>query len=558
MAEAKLIAKLLLEDKEFISKLNKAKNEVGRFSKGGKSTFGDIGAAVGKFAAAIGAAQLATEGFNRLMSSSQTLADAWGGAVYAAESAVNSFFHTLGSGDFSAFIGGLDAMIARAREAYAAMDDLGNVQMSYNYASSRDMAKFQDLMNTARDESLSSDERNAALAEAKTVAANLQSYAAQFKATTEDAYLKELASKVGVSSSIFSSGMLDKALSLDINADRGELRSRLAAQKKAYDAEIAGLTYNNAPELYKRGTKHSMFGKQEYIAPTEAYYNRVAAVQKKYAEALAQWAALEIYTDEQLQAAGQALSTADNAVRAAAALEGRLLRVENSLRKSGVVVAAAGEPAAAVTSAVGLPSMPATLATTPDTLSGELEIPDYFKDFVMPEIEAINARAAAVDSLAGSFAGLGGAIGGTTGETIAWLATMMQQTSSIVAQIAVLHAEAKARKDVANAAMEEAASKTMAAYSGIPFAGVGLAVGALATIFALAASVPKFANGGVVTGPTIGLVGEAGAEAIIPLDRLNAMMAQGPRDVRVVGTLRARGKDLVGTIGNYENSKNVG
>ena len=28
-----------------------------------------------------------------------------------------------------------------------------------------------------------------------------------------------------------------------------------------------------------------------------------------------------------------------------------------------------------------------------------------------------------------------------------------------------------------------------------------------------------FANGGIVTGPTLGLVGEAGPEAIIPLDR---------------------------------------
>jgi phage-related minor tail protein len=29
----------------------------------------------------------------------------------------------------------------------------------------------------------------------------------------------------------------------------------------------------------------------------------------------------------------------------------------------------------------------------------------------------------------------------------------------------------------------------------------------------------EFATGGIVTGPTIGLVGEAGPEAIIPLDR---------------------------------------
>jgi uncharacterized protein YoxC len=36
-------------------------------------------------------------------------------------------------------------------------------------------------------------------------------------------------------------------------------------------------------------------------------------------------------------------------------------------------------------------------------------------------------------------------------------------------------------------------------------------------------NMPRFAAGGIVTGPTIGLVGEAGPEAIIPLDRMGSM-----------------------------------
>jgi hypothetical protein len=35
--------------------------------------------------------------------------------------------------------------------------------------------------------------------------------------------------------------------------------------------------------------------------------------------------------------------------------------------------------------------------------------------------------------------------------------------------------------------------------------------------------IPKFADGGIVTQPTIGLIGEAGAEAVIPLDRMGSM-----------------------------------
>jgi hypothetical protein len=33
-------------------------------------------------------------------------------------------------------------------------------------------------------------------------------------------------------------------------------------------------------------------------------------------------------------------------------------------------------------------------------------------------------------------------------------------------------------------------------------------------------AIPKFADGGIVTGPTLGLLGEAGPEAVIPLNRL--------------------------------------
>ena len=42
-------------------------------------------------------------------------------------------------------------------------------------------------------------------------------------------------------------------------------------------------------------------------------------------------------------------------------------------------------------------------------------------------------------------------------------------------------------------------------------------------IAALMGAVPQFANGGIVTAPTLGIVGEAGPEAIIPLDQMGRM-----------------------------------
>jgi hypothetical protein len=47
--------------------------------------------------------------------------------------------------------------------------------------------------------------------------------------------------------------------------------------------------------------------------------------------------------------------------------------------------------------------------------------------------------------------------------------------------------------------------------------------------------IPLLANGGIVTSPTLAMVGEAGPEAVIPLDRLGAMGAGGNVTINVNG-----------------------
>jgi hypothetical protein len=65
------------------------------------------------------------------------------------------------------------------------------------------------------------------------------------------------------------------------------------------------------------------------------------------------------------------------------------------------------------------------------------------------------------------------------------------------------------------------------------------------------ASVPKFANGGIVSGPTMGLMGEypgskANPEVIAPLDKLKGMIGQGGgQNVNVGGEFKINGQDLV-------------
>jgi len=78
-----------------------------------------------------------------------------------------------------------------------------------------------------------------------------------------------------------------------------------------------------------------------------------------------------------------------------------------------------------------------------------------------------------------------------------------------------------------NAAAAIAFANAFAAHAGIPFVGIALGTAAgsaaAAAVFAGAAPFLAFGEGGVVTGPTLGLVGEKGPEAIIPLDKLDTL-----------------------------------
>ena len=109
-----------------------------------------------------------------------------------------------------------------------------------------------------------------------------------------------------------------------------------------------------------------------------------------------------------------------------------------------------------------------------------------------------------------------------------------------------------------NANVSVAASGAMAAHASIPFVGIALGLAAVAAIVAAMKSIPKFADGGIVSGPTLAMVGEyAGAsgnpEIIAPLDKLRSMLAPsqgyGSGDVN----FRIKGRELVGII-EKENS----
>lgn len=146
-----------------------------------------------------------------------------------------------------------------------------------------------------------------------------------------------------------------------------------------------------------------------------------------------------------------------------------------------------------------------------------------------------------------------------TGEAAATTATATAQGVETAAQTAAAAAMVPviaANKLATASYMELAAAMFFAAHASIPFVGFGVASGfvSAATAMVEAIGVMPFAKGGVVSGPTLALVGEyAGAsnnpEVIAPLDKLRSMIQpQGG----IGGNVRfeIEGRKLVGVISN--------
>jgi hypothetical protein len=157
-------------------------------------------------------------------------------------------------------------------------------------------------------------------------------------------------------------------------------------------------------------------------------------------------------------------------------------------------------------------------------------------------------------------------------QTVDGFISLFQSLQSIVEIINTITAatqtmqavdDATTQKQLANAGTKLAANTAVAgsgaasSVASIPYVGPILAIAALASIVAAIATLPKFANGGLVYGPTIGLMGEYGGassnpEVIAPLSHLRALLGEGEGGTQKV-EFHIAGRNLVGLINKQNN-----
>lgn len=132
------------------------------------------------------------------------------------------------------------------------------------------------------------------------------------------------------------------------------------------------------------------------------------------------------------------------------------------------------------------------------------------------------AVSSSIDTIGNMMGTLSGAIGGSTGEWLTWGSQVLSSIAAIIPQIVSL--------TTANTAA--AASGAAASVASIPYVGWIKAGAAALSVVATLASIPKFADGVLAYGPTLGIFGEySGAahnpEVVAPLDRLQHLLGIG-------------------------------
>jgi TP901 family phage tail tape measure protein len=167
-----------------------------------------------------------------------------------------------------------------------------------------------------------------------------------------------------------------------------------------------------------------------------------------------------------------------------------------------------------------------------------------FMGFMMSQQEAAKQMQAIGGAIDGSFGAIGNSItkmfGGAESATGAFVGTLAKDALNVVGSNLKI-----ALSGASTAATQTAASFGPAAAFVLP----ALLAGATALI---SGSFAKFANGGIVSGPTMGLVGEypgarSNPEVIAPLNKLQGMIGSsgGSQNINVGGQIRLEGQDLL-------------
>lgn len=535
---------------------------------------------VGKLAPAIGAGSAAFKVLKDAFFDSEKNIDNWGRAVNVAKGTYQVFLDTLNKGDWSGFFSKVKMAKKEMSEIYDLNDTFGSMQQN----NSNKIASIKLKISKLRAD-LAYDKDNESLKQQLLEAQReLESTFVDMYKTVYEAGLKEIKASMGTEASetmreiladdLIKNGQkaMDKAQkrleylnqksgvkgTFTVEDESGNLL-QMDYEKKIWETEkgladerlaILGLLNKESNELRKQGQKH--------IDEAYALQTQLEQLRRELAERLrekpkpaAEPVEIDYMKDRQMLLDVPEGSKPSNKIDRSS-IDSYLYEKQYKARVDAARKAKEEENKIFAEQAprqiIGdVKDITSTTSALYDSLSSLSDIDNPFQFF-----DSLAGIAQNVLNVVDTINGLG--------QTMKALSVI----SSMTTATEVANSEAKATASGTEAAADTVAAtaSTFKAHSAIPFVGVAIAaamVGAMiASIAASKSRVPKFNRGGIITGPTLGLMGEYSGssnnpEVVAPLDRLKVLLA----DKNDVGGGNVRfeieGRTLVGLIKKENN-----
>ena len=524
---ADVITRFKVESGEYEAKVNKAKKSLNDFENSGKkagSSLGSFANAIGLSTAKLGALGLAVTAGSAAVKvatdtffASESNIDAWGRTVESVKGAYDVFIQSISNGDWSNFLTRLNEAIQGSRDLYDALDRLGSIKANNAAAIALKQRDIQDL----RLRKQNGENVDALLETATAELARLQSQEVEAGMAAGVKQMVNALRNSGLDEQI-STALAEELLKGGQDAfdkyaaQYSELKAKGTETKTRYGVGGMGGSYSytesdfNIENLSKQ--------EQDLYKIAAAITERETTLQEgiaNYATAVTQGSSAlreefrnNRYSQQGGKSGGSGGSTkvtgltkeqiAKNAADATEEMQSLIdqwielddragsvndvlliLNSENSLTEF------------AEEADEGLDKLVAGMKETQDEAKRLKADWDAMQD---------GFRDQAIDTTIGAVSSLGDAIGGTTGSIVKLVAAQAQQVVQGISTIASMKAQEQAAYAEMTAKLGAAAAETMKAHAWIPFAGVAMGIGFVASMVAALMSLPKFAGGGMVGG----------------------------------------------------------
>lgn len=552
-----IVTRLLLKTNDFDANLNKSKKNVNEFQSDIAKMSGVAVSGVMKFAGVLGIAVTASEGFNKVMNSSQTLGDEYARTMDGLKGGVDQFFYSIGSGDWTPFMNGLSETIRLAREAYNAMDQLGNTKMSFSYFDAKNQAIVQEQITILKDKDSTEEQKKAARELLDKTLKDQEEIVGQYKRRSNNAVRAMVKAAIGLDGVDVSRIDIDKVLKLDVSSAGDEQKAQLAKQYKDFVDEYDRLkakftTYETVGSGMNVHTVATTDAKAlgEAISPMLAKYQDAIQYNAILVKKSDEWLQNLINVSAAAEAAGRNLSSmtktanrasqsgtggnppkekpkegsiawydseisdlnkkliAETDMQARATIQATINELEQKKVKLKFVVdqeafkIAHGEMK---DGALPIPIKPTyDKVPTHGKTGKDFKLPKHDPLFKKEDIDLNQEYAESLANISGVVGSMSGLFDDNTASVLQWgvsfLSTVGQAIPKILEMAGANEVEAETARKSAIANMSAAGGEVLKAHAGIPFVGIALGLAGVAAIIAAMSSMPKYATGGIVPG----------------------------------------------------------